>query len=63
MVALAVLPYIGPAGTKVEALSGTAWKQLHTMGAVQVDSQSLVVVWDVALATGTPLLELSTRSF
>ena len=37
IVALTVLPYIGPVGTKVEALSGTAWQQLHTMGMVQVD--------------------------
>ena len=58
MVALAVIPHIGPVGTKVEALSGTAWK--HMMGRVQVDPQSLVLIWDVALATGTPLVDSST---
>ena len=63
MVALAVLPYIRPVGTEVEALSGTAREQLHTVGMVQMDPQSLVLVWNVELATGTPLLEMSTQSF
>ena len=63
MVALAMLPNIGPAGMKVEALSGTAGKQLHMVGTVQVDPQSVVLIWNVALATGTPLVETSTCSF
>ena len=63
MVALAVLPDVGPAGMEVEALSGTAWKQFHTMGTVQVDPQRLVLLWNVAVATGKPLVESSTHSF
>ena len=63
MVALAVLPNIGPAGMEVEALSGTAGEQFHVVGTIQVDPQSLVLVCNVALATGTPLVEMSTRSF
>ena len=63
MVALTVLPYIGPAGTEVETFSGTTGKQFHTVDTVQVDPQSLVLIWNVALATGTPLVETSTRSF
>ena len=48
MVALAVLLYIGLAGAEVEALSGTAGKQYHTVGTVQVDPQSFVLVWQQA---------------
>ena len=44
MVALAVLPYVRPVGTKVETLSGTAEEQLHMMGTVQVGPQSLVLI-------------------
>ena len=60
MVGLAVLLYVRPVGTKVEALSATAEGQLHTMGTVP---QSLVLIWNVVLATGTPLVETSTDSF
>ena len=56
-----MLLYIAPAETEVEALSVTAGQQLHTVGTVQVDPQSIVLVWN--FGTGTPLAETSTRSF
>ena len=63
MVALAVLPNIRPVRTEVEASFGAAGKPLHFVGFVEVDPPSLVLVWDVAFPTGTPLVEASTRPF
>ena len=60
MVALTMLLDISPATSVVKA-AWTAWQKLHTVGTIEVDPQSLVLVWNLVSADNAPSKQTSVH--